>query len=70
MSLYPDDAGTIFNRPFFYGTPNELPALLPADTVYADYVKVINIPKESSGKYLRVVMNAKEGQALGYLNPY
>jgi hypothetical protein len=70
LSLYPDDANTIFNRQFFYGTPNELPALLPADTVYADYVKVIDIPKESSGKYLRVVMSAKEGQALGYLNPY
>jgi hypothetical protein len=70
LSLYPDDADTTFNRQFFYGTPNELPALLPADSVYADYIKVINVPKASSGKYLRVVMSAQEGQALGYLDRY
>jgi len=70
LALYPDDADTTFNRRFFYGTSNELPALLPADIVFADYIKVINVPKGGLGKYLRVVMNAKEGQALGYLHRY
>jgi hypothetical protein len=70
LSLFPDAPDTIFNRQFFYGTPNELPSLLPTDTVFADYIKVINVPKAGRGKHLRVVMSADEGQALGYLHPY
>ena len=70
LSLYPDDPANVFNHQFFNGAPNCLPHLLPSDGVYGDYVKVINIPQASQGRLLRVVMNAEESKALGYLHAY
>jgi hypothetical protein len=70
LSLYPDDPAVIFNQEFFNGSPNCLAELLPSDSVYSNYVKVIHVPQASQGKLLRVVMNAEESRALGYLRPY
>ncbi len=70
LSLYPDDPDVVFNQQFFNGSVNCLPELLPADSIYSDYIKVINVPRVGRGKLLRVVMNAEEGKALGYLHAY
>jgi hypothetical protein len=70
LSLYPDREGVIFNQPFMNHSPNSLVSLLPQANVYSDYLKVINIPETSDGKLLRVVMNAEENKALGYLHAY
>lgn len=70
LSLYPDDPDFIFNQQFFNGSPNCLPELLPADSIYGDYVKVIDVPRAGQGRLLRVVMNAEESKALGYLHAY
>jgi hypothetical protein len=67
LSLYPDQPETLFNRAFFEAAPNQLAALLPQDGAYADYLKVIDVPQVSQGRYLRVVMNSEEHRALGYL---
>ena len=68
LSLYPDNPDMVFNRQFIDGTPNDLPNLLPPDSIYTNYIKVINIPRVSQGKFLRVVMSAEDGKALGYLH--
>ena len=68
LSLYPDKSDFLFNQDFINGAPNILTSLLPKDGSYADYIKVINVSETSGGKLLRVVMNAEEGKALGYLN--
>ena len=70
LSLYPDNPGAIFNKEFIDEAPNCLPSLSPSDNIYADYVKVINVPRVSQGKFLRVVMDAKDSNALGYLHTY
>jgi hypothetical protein len=70
LAIHPDNPEVVFNRQFLDETPNCLPALLPRDSIYANYVKVINIPACSRGRLLRVVMNAEEGKALGYLHNY
>lgn len=70
LALYPDEPGSVFNRQFLAEAPDFLPVLLPNDAGCADYVKVIDVPKASQGRYLRVVMNAEEGRALGYLYRY
>ena len=70
LSLYPDNPGVILNQQFIQNTPNCLPVLLPSDSVYVDYIKVIDVPRAAQGKLLRVVMNAEEGRALGYLYSY
>jgi hypothetical protein len=67
LSLYPDDEETVFNERFFYDAPNALVDLLPDDAAYADVVRVIDVPAATGGRYLEVVMNAEEEQALGYV---
>ncbi len=67
LSLFPDDAETIFNRAFFDNSPNQLACLLPNDSDYSDYIKVIDVPKISGGRHLRVVMSSEEERAVGYL---
>ena len=68
LSLYPDKPNMLFNQDFINEAPNVLASLLPKDSSYADYIKVINVSETSGGKLLRVMMNAEEGKALGYLN--
>lgn len=67
LPLYPNDEGVIFNRAFLDGVPNVLPELLPADALYADFVKVIDVPAVSGGRFLEIVMNGEQEQALAYL---
>jgi hypothetical protein len=67
LPLYPNDEGVIFNRTFLNGVPNALPRLLPTDAPYADYVKVIDVPLASGGRFLEIVMDGEQEQALAYL---
>jgi hypothetical protein len=65
--LYPNDKGVIFNRPFLERVPNVLSELLPDDAPYADYVKVIDVGAASGGRFLEIVMDGEQEQALAYL---
>lgn len=67
LALYPDEPNTIFKRDFLIQSKNSLATLLPQYSKYAEYINVINVPAVSKGKRLRVVMNAEESKALGYL---
>jgi hypothetical protein len=67
LPLYPDDSGAIYRDTFFSDAPNVLPALLPDDAELACCVKVIDIPSVSEGCKLRVVMNGRKDEAIGYL---
>ena len=67
LPLYPNEPGVIFNCAFLERAPNVLPELLPEDAAYADYVKVIDVPAASQGRYLEIVMNAEQEAAIAYL---
>ena len=58
---------TIFNWSFFEQSPNELETLLPADARYASYVKVIDVPAVAGGRFLEIVMNGEQEEALAFL---
>ncbi len=66
LALYPGEPGIIYNHPFLDNAPNQLPALLPADALYADYLQVIHVPSAAGGRHLNLVMNTDEEQAIGY----
>lgn len=70
LALYPDTPGIFFNYSFINQAPNKLALLLPHDSSYADYIKVINVADAQPNKLLRVVMSAEESSALGYLHAY
>lgn len=70
LALYPDTPGILFNYSFFNQAPNKLALLLPQDSTYAEYIKVIDVTEIHNNKLLRIVMSAEESSALGYLHPY
>jgi hypothetical protein len=70
LALYPDQGDTQFNWSFFRDSPNALADLLPDYAAYADYVRVIDIPAVAQGRFLEVIMDDEENQALGYLRHY
>lgn len=70
LALYPGQGETVFNWGFFRRSPNALAALLPDLAEYGQYVRVIDVPAVAKGRYLEVIMDDEENQALGYLRQY
>jgi hypothetical protein len=70
LALYPHQPGTMFNWQFINRAANCLTTLLPKDGLYADYIKVINLPQTNQGRFLRVVMSVEASKVLGYLHNY
>jgi hypothetical protein len=70
LPLYPQQGDTVFKTAFFLESPNALQDLLPSDGKYAEYIRVIDVPATTDGRYLEVVMDSEKGQALGYLRRY
>jgi predicted nucleotidyltransferase len=67
LPLYPDDARVIFKESFFKQAHNMLSDLLPEYADLAHTVYVIDVPRNSGGKVLRVLMNADLDEAVGIL---
>jgi len=70
LPLYPNAPDTAFNRAFFDQTVNALGQLLPSDVQYARFVKVIDVPAVTGGRYLELVMDGEQDEALAYLKRY
>jgi hypothetical protein len=69
LPLYPDDPGTAFRESFLRHSPNVLEELLPELAHLSDTLRVIDVPRETNGQILRVLMNADLDQAVGFLSP-
>jgi len=59
--------GAMLNTAFLTNNPNALPTLLPDDTAYAPYIHVTDVPAVANGRFLDIVMNEEQEQAIGYL---
>ncbi|MCF7792437.1 MAG: nucleotidyltransferase domain-containing protein [Candidatus Cloacimonetes bacterium] len=67
IPLYPDEKENIFNNNFFRFSNNILPNILPEYEDIQKCVKVIDIPKETDGKILKIFMNADLEEAIAYV---
>jgi pyruvate,water dikinase len=67
LPVTPGEDGAVINYEFLTESPNVLAELLPADAAYAQYVRVIDVPAVSEGRYLEIAMNGEKEQAAGYL---
>lgn len=67
LPLYPDDAGVAFQESFLQNSPNIMPILLPEFAALAPVVRVIDVPRATGGRVLRVLMNADSEEAVGIL---
>ncbi|MDY6878066.1 MAG: PEP/pyruvate-binding domain-containing protein [Chloroflexota bacterium] len=70
LPLYPGAPDTVFNRAFFDQAVNVLEKLLPADAQYAPFIKVIDVLSLTGERYLELVMDSEQDEALAYLKRY
>jgi hypothetical protein len=68
LPLYPDDPGIEFHEKFLRGAGNLLAILLPEYASLADVVRVIDVPAVTSGRVLKVLMNADLDEAVAILD--
>ena len=68
LPLYPDDADSVFNELFFRRSHNLLSEMLPEFGHLADTLHVIDVPRETAGSVLRVLLNADLDQGVGFLS--
>jgi pyruvate,water dikinase len=69
LPLYPDDPTTAFNELFLRRSRNVLQEVLPEFGYLAETLRVIDVPIETGGLILRVLMNADLDQAIAFLSP-
>lgn len=68
LPLYPDEKGVIFNNDFIQNSTNSLVTFISTAENYTNVVKVIDIPRNTGGKWLRIVMNGARDRALAWLH--
>ena len=62
-----DDYDAVFNRGFFYQTPNHVADYLHADATLLDSLRLIKVEDFSPGSTLSLVMNDEAGKAVAFL---
>lgn len=67
LPIIPGEDGAMLNTKFLTKAPNVLAELLPPDAVYGQYIRVIDVPAVTKGRYLEIVMDGEHEQAVGYL---
>lgn len=67
LPLYPDEKGNIFNKRFFEVSKNCFAKMLPDYHQLEDVIKVIDVPDNTNGMILKVLVNAELDEALAVL---
>jgi hypothetical protein len=67
IPLYPDDPKVIFNELFFTRSENILPEILPDFAHVAETVRVIDVPRQTNGQVLQILLNSEIDEAVGIL---
>jgi len=69
LPLYPDDPEVVFDEAFFLRAPNALAEIAPEFASLSDALRVIDVPKATGGRVLRVLMNGEIDEAVALLVP-
>ena len=67
LAIYLGDKDVIFNRAFFYDTPNRLPSFIPDLGNLQDCLRVIDVESYRPGHKLELVMDGESGRSAAYL---
>ncbi len=69
LAIYLDDQETVFNKSFFYHTPNRLGDFLDEKNAISDCIRLIHVADFRPGHHLELVMDDDEGQSVAFLAP-
>lgn len=67
LPITPGEGKAWLNTEWLLHSPNLLGELLPADAVYARYIRVIDVPRVTGGRHLEIVMNGEKEKGIAYL---
>jgi len=67
LPLYPDEADTIFNEKFLTKSKNIFPEIVPQFSYLSNTIMLIDVPRETNGKILKILLNADLGEGIGLL---
>jgi hypothetical protein len=67
LPLYPDDPKTAFDEQFLRRAHSVLEEMLPEFAHLSETLRVIDVPRETNGQILRILMNADLDQAVAFL---
>jgi hypothetical protein len=59
----------VFNKDFFYNTPNRLAKLIPEEGLPTDCLRVIEVASYKPGHHLELAMDDEKGKAVAFLSP-
>lgn len=68
LPLYPDEPQADFNQEFFRKSPNILSILLPDAKRFEEFIKVIDVPAVTDGKWAHVVADPRQQKALCFIS--
>jgi hypothetical protein len=68
LAINLDDKDVVFNRNFFFSTPNHLPDWYPSpDEILMNTLRLIDVYNFAPGQLLTLIMDDDEGRAVGFL---
>jgi hypothetical protein len=67
LAIYLEEETSIFNRDFFYKTPNHIQEIINVEPEILKGIRLINVEDYSPGQLLRIVMDDSEGKAMAFL---
>jgi hypothetical protein len=68
LPVYPDDPQSAFNHEFFQNASNILSLLLPDAKRFEEFIKVIDVPAVTDGKWAHVVADPRQQKALCFIS--
>ena len=69
LAVYLDDDKVVFERGFFYSTPNKLEEFLPSEKGKDKVLRLIEVSSYRSSHHLELVMDDDLGKAAAFLEP-
>lgn len=67
LAIYFDDEDVLFDRDFFYQSPNHTRKFLPADQNLPDCLRLIRVSDYRAGCHLELVMDDEQGRSVAYV---
>jgi len=68
LAINLDGPNAIFNRLFFYDTPNRLTERINCDESYSHAIRLIDVADYRPGHHLELAMDDEAGQAVAYFS--
>ncbi|HBX68312.1 MAG TPA: hypothetical protein DEH25_02695 [Chloroflexi bacterium] len=69
LAVFLDDENVVFNRTFFYETPNSLNKISPAENSLDGCLRLIEVSSFRADHHIDLIMDEQAGQAVALLQP-